>query len=192
MKLADKDAPETIKVALIENAADVYEENRKAWMYDDRRSIQACKFQVDLVDLNDYRRNREGLLERLGEADIIWLGGGNVYYLRWMLKETGADSMIIKLVRHGKVYGGGSAGAIIAGPTINYFQSADEPGHAPEIILDGLGFTETVVIPHWANEKYGYVMESIKGKLQEAQFKTVEINDEQALVISDEKQSIIG
>jgi dipeptidase E len=161
-------------------------------MYENRRNIQAHKFQVDLVDLEDYRHDHKGLLERLNVADAIWLGGGNTYYLRWILKTTGADSIITKLVQKGTVYGGGSAGAIIAGPTIDHFQTAEDPSKAPELILDGLGLIDVVVLPHWGNEKYGKLMEGIKSKLHDAKSETVEIRDTEAVIFENGQQTIIG
>lgn len=189
--LVGKNKPEEVKIALIENAADVYAESKKGWMYDNRHMIQASQFQVDLIDLQNYKDDQKQLLQRLAKSDVIWLGGGNIYYLRWILKETHADKLIIDLVKKGKVYGGGSAGAIIAGPTIDHFQAADEPGKPPEVILDGLGLTDTVVLPHWDSKDYGKIMKTIKQELHKAGLKTIELNDGQAVVIDNEKQTII-
>ena len=54
------------------------------------------------------------------EIDAIWISGGNGYYLRWILKETGTDTFIRELLKKGVVYSGWSAGACIAGPTLKY------------------------------------------------------------------------
>lgn len=190
LDLVGKEKVTDVSIALIENAADVYEEGKKDWVYESRDSISAHGFKVDLVDLEDYRQGDKGLLQRLEQADAIWLGGGNTYYLRWILKETRADSIITGLVKRGKVYGGGSAGAIVAGPTLKYFEPADDPDKAPEQITDGLGLSETVVVPHWGNEKYGQIMEDINKKLIYAGFKTITISDEQALIIDGDNQRV--
>lgn len=188
MDLVGKNKPEDVRIALIENAADVYEEGNKGWVYESRNSIAAHGFQVDVVDLEEYRLGKQGLLRRLEDADVVWLGGGNTYYLRWILKETRADSIIAELVKRGKVYGGGSAGAIVAGPTIQFFEPADDPSNAPEIILDGLNLTQVVVVPHWANDKYGHVMGPIEQRLKDAGYATLHITDEEALVIDGSNQ----
>ena len=66
------------------------------------------------------------------QFDVVWPGGDNVYYLRWLSRESGFNEIIKRLVARGIIYGGdNSAGAIIVGPTVDYFQSADEP----ELIL---------------------------------------------------------
>lgn len=192
MNLVGKSRPEEIKIALIENAADIYPDEQKAWMYDNRDAIAAHGFQVDVVDLEAYRQGREtGLAKRLANSDVIWLGGGNTYYLRWILRETRTDAIITDLVQHGTVYDGGSAGAIVAGPTLKYFETADDPHEAPEHLVDGLGLTDTVVVPHWSNGKFGEVMEDIQTSLEQDNFKTCCITDDQALIIDGNSQRVI-
>lgn len=174
------------KVALIENASDIYaEEKKRSWAYEDRNNFQAFGFDVDIVDLEDYRLGKKGLLERLNEADIIWLTGGNVYYLRWILRQTRADIMIVGLVNQGKIYGGDSAGAVIAGPTLSHFQSVDDPSKAPEVILDGLALTNTVAIPHWDNEKYATEIKAIADSLVDDGYKIKPLEDGNNFIVSN-------
>ncbi len=130
--------PKQIKLGLIENAADP-EPGDKPWLYSNRAAIMAHGFQVTPIDLAAYLQDNRGLLARLEEQDVIWLGGGNTYYLRWILHKTKADTFIQELVKRGKVYGGGSAGAVVAGPILKFFESADHPKYAPEIIYEGSG-----------------------------------------------------
>ena len=191
LDLIGKEKASDVKIALIENTSDVYPEEKKDWVYAGRDSITSQGFQVDVVDLQEYLEGKKLLLYRLQQADVIWLGGGNTYYLRWILKETKADIIIQRLVRQGKVYGGGSAGAIVAGPTLKYFENADDPKKAPQKIDEGLALTSTVAIPHWGNEKYGTVMKIAKQKLEKSGYNTVAISDEQALVIHESGQQTI-
>lgn len=184
--------PEDIKLALIENAADVYDDNSTDWVDENRAAIQARGYQVEIIDLRDYRSKSGELREKLSEKDAIWLGGGNTCYLRWILKDTGTDKIVTDLIQSGVVYGGGSAGAIVAGPTLKHFEDADDPSDSPEVILDGLRLTETAVIPHAGNEKYGEVMDRIEPLLQSEGFTTAAITDEQAWVFDEGKEQVIG
>lgn len=192
MGLVGKENPSDVKLALIENAADTYADDKKGWMYENRDAITSHGFQVELIDLKKYKNKKEQLLAELEKADAIWLGGGNTYYLRWILHETGADEMIKQLVSDGKIYGGGSAGAIVAGPTLKYFEPVDNPAKAPEVIYDGLGLTDIAVVPHWDNAKYCEDMAEIERNLQDAGFKTEHITDEQAFLIGGDSQKIVG
>src|SRR3982750_3938999 len=118
-KLVGKDQ-KGIKLVLIENAADPDGE-RPEWAMQNRAAIQSHEFDVEIIDLREYCNKTTELKEKLAAKDVIWCGGGNTFYLRWLLEDTGAAAIIRELVEGGTVYGGGSAGAIVAGPTLKHF-----------------------------------------------------------------------
>ena len=155
-------------------------------------NLKALGIQVQKLILEDFkdRTRRTPLLPLLRESDVIWLGGGNTYYLRWLLRETRADAMIQGLVSQGKVYGGGSAGAIVAGPTLKYFDEADDPSLAPERIDKGLGLTDIVVVPHWQNEKFGDIVARAADKLEKGGYYIQPLTDEQALIIDGNAKAL--
>ena len=95
----------------------------------------------------------------LASKDMFLLAGGNPFYLRWLMKATGADEMIIELVKSGKVYSGASAAAVVAGPTLRHFDNQDDPNEAKEIIWDGLNLTDIVIVPH-VTERQSLTMEN--------------------------------
>jgi dipeptidase E len=189
IKLIGKD-PKEIKLALIENAADV-EQGPKDWVIQNRKALQSLGLNIENIDLSVYRDNQLVLKKKLASQDVIWIGGGNTYYLRWLLRETGADDMIKEVVNKGVVYGGGSAGAIIAGLTLKYFETADDPDEAPKVILDGLKLTNFVVVPHVDNDKFKSVIFGINNKLKTAGYETIPLTDSQALVIDGDRQEVI-
>jgi dipeptidase E len=188
-KLVGKDQKD-IKLILIENAADG-EEGPKEWVAQNREMIQSHEFEVEIVDLRQYRGKPDELKEKLASADVIWCGGGNTYYLRWLLKETGADKIISEHVKQGKVYGGGSAGAIVAGPTLKHFDAADDTDAAPELIMDGLHFTDSVIVPHMDNAKFASIIHGINDKLKADGYKTVPLGDAQALAVDGNTQKVL-
>lgn len=142
-KLIGKE-PKDIKVALIENAADTYVEEKKAWVYENRATLVDAGYDVELLDLREYKNEPEKLKEKLSGKDAVWLNGGNTFYLRWILRETGGDKVIPKLVKAGLVYGGGSAGILVAGATLKHIEAADDPDDAPQVIWDGMN-----IIKRW-------------------------------------------
>ncbi len=118
--------------------------------------------------------------------------GGNPFYLRWLLKPTGADDIIRDLVKHKcKVYSGASAGGVVAGPTLRYFENQDDPNAAEEIIWEGLNLTHIVLIRHVDNEQYGAGCRQAGEALKAVGFATQPITDAQALVIDGGRVEII-
>ncbi len=183
--------PKDIKLALIENAADTYPEGKRAWVDQNRAAIQSHDFDVEIIDIKKYKARLSELRDKLADKDVIWFGGGNTYYLRWLLKDTGMDNLLTELLKQGIVYGGGSAGAIVAGPTLKHFETADDPNEAPEIILDGLRFTDSVIVPHMDNAKFAAVIHGIHDKLKADGYKTVPLGDNQAVVIDGDKHTVL-
>ena len=101
-----------LKIAYIENAHDIY--NDEASLIEGREALRAKGWNIELVDLREWRnpQDREALRQKLASKDVFLLAGGNPFYLRWLMKATGADEIITELVKQGKVYAGASAGGV--------------------------------------------------------------------------------
>jgi dipeptidase E len=182
IKLVGKE-PADIQFCLIENGADVYAEEDRGFVERESNALEAVGLKLSRVDLRDYFK-KEGLTEALKDFDVIWLGGGNTYYLRWALRESGFDEISKNLLDKGITLAGGSAGALVLGPTLEGFEIADEPDKAPSLINEGLGLVDFVPVPHWNNEKFGHVIAQVKTQLDEAGVKSMTITDEQAIVVN--------
>ena len=78
---------EEMKVAYIENAYDVY--NDQASLLEGREELKNKGYDLELVDLRDWRNDHEGLFEKLSSKDVLLLTGGNPYYLRSLMRERG-------------------------------------------------------------------------------------------------------
>lgn len=85
----------------------------------------------------------------LGEADGVYVAGGETFDLMWVLRSTGTDAILARHVRAGLPFIGCSAGSVIAGPSIEPVSLLDDPAVAPSLHdYSGLGFTDRVIIPH--------------------------------------------
>lgn len=181
---------QNIRIAVMENAADV-ETGPKPWLLRNRQMFESHGFNIEYVDLKKYTKDTSLLGQKLADKDVLWFGGGNTYYLRWLMHSMGIENILKDVVKDGKVYGGGSAGSIVAGPTLRYFEAADHVNESPEILLDGLNLTDKVVLPHMNSAKYAPIMRTIKNKLQADGYKTVPLTDEEALVINGSEEKVI-
>lgn len=182
---------EEIRIALIENAADNYSPDNRGWVYESRENLENCAGVVERIDLRGFSDGSE-LRGVLRGYDVVWIGGGNTYYLRWLAQKSGLDQIIYELVQGGMVYGGESAGAIIAGTTIDKFQEADDPGDAPELILSGFKLTAITVVPHCDYPKYAVLMKKAAQAIEQLGIKTICINESQAVVIDGQNIEIVG
>jgi hypothetical protein len=82
-------APSETRVAYIENAHDVYDDEES--LDHGRQDLKSKGYDVELVDLRQWRADRAGLREKLAGKDLFALAGANPFYLRWLMKVTGAD-----------------------------------------------------------------------------------------------------
>ncbi len=189
IELAGKPA-KAIRLAVVENAADV-EAGSKDWLLRNRQMIESHGFDVEYIDLKQYADDVGSLQRKLADKDVLWFGGGNTYYLRWLIHKVGTEDILREFVESGKVYGGGSAGSIVAGPTLKYFETADDIHESPKVLLDGLNLTDKVVLPHIDNKKYADIMNGINDKLRAEGYQTIPLTDAQALVINGSEEKIV-
>ncbi|MFH1142279.1 MAG: Type 1 glutamine amidotransferase-like domain-containing protein [Candidatus Uhrbacteria bacterium] len=73
---------------------------------------------VDIKDSNEHRR--------LDDCDIIYVEGGNTFYLLEHVRKSGFDHKLKTLVDYEKVYVGVSAGSILAGQSIEVGRYGDK------------------------------------------------------------------
>lgn len=183
--------PNEIRFALIENAADVDRDGPEGWVEGIRKTITEKGYQIKIVDLKQWYIKKDRLEKVFDDVDVIWVGGGNGYYLRWLMKLTGVDLIIKELIENGVVYSGWSAGACVAGPTLRFAETMDDPSQAPEIIYDGLKIIDKVVIPLIDNGMFGERALEWNNKLNKEGYETILLQDSQALIINGDEHKII-
>jgi dipeptidase E len=189
-KLCHKSAS-SIRVALIENAADVVTEGPEGWVEEIRESIMSHGFDVKLIDLREHLSQELMLKKLLSSADVIWIGGGNMYYLRSLLKKSRADLLIQELVSSGTVFCGWSAGGCVAGPTLLYGDEMDDTSKAEELVYPGLMLVDFVMIPHIDNDYFSESAKKWESSLKENGFSTLPLKDMQGVSVNNKSTRII-
>jgi len=178
------------RLAVIPNAKDYHLPNIRAQKLDELiADLAQLELSGDVVDLRDYD-NSEQLQSVLSVYDLFWLAGGNTYVLRSEMHRSGFDQIITALLQTGKVYGGESAGAIVAGITLEGFEVGDDPDLANEVFWDGLGLVENIIAPHMDSLDFIEYVNHIK-KLYSGNERVIYLNDNQALVVNDLEQRIV-
>lgn len=141
LKLIDKIDKKS--VVIITTAAREKEKNKYSQLA--KRQFKEMGFnKVDFLDL-EYKNPK-----RLENYDIIYVCGGNSFYLLKHIKESGADKIIKKLIKQGVVYIGVSAGSILITPTIELSSDKNLVGLKD---LRGLGIVNFAIFPHYQPTK---------------------------------------
>jgi dipeptidase E len=180
----------TATVAVIPNAQDYYSERARQFKNDKFAStLISLGLTVETVDLREYSE-ATALEGALSGYDLIWARGGNAFCLRYEMHRSKFDEVIVDLLRGGTIYGGDSAGALVAGKSIAGIESADIPQFAEEVIEDGLGLVPYTILPHVDNPEFADAVATVRD-MNKSGDNLIELRDSQAFVYTDGTYEIV-
>lgn len=93
------------------------------------------------------------ILVTINKCDIIYVSGGNTFYLLNELRKSCAEQAIKNAVKAGKIYVGESAGAIVAAPDTRYATLMDKSS-VNMSDFTGLNLVDFCVVPHFGCEPF--------------------------------------
>lgn len=173
--------PTEIKLGLIFHAKDYKPEaEREEKLKEAITYFENFGITVEVIDLFS-----KPTPEQLLKYDVLWLNGGNTFYLRWAIVESGSEELLRSVFDQGVVYAGDSAGAVIAGPVIDKYETADDSSLAPYKISTGLNYFNLGLIPHWGSEEYATVLGSIEDSFKSDGYETIRMTDEECIMIEN-------
>ena len=88
-------------------------------------------FQVEILDISAC--DRETAQAKIFQSKLLYVSGGNTFYLLQELKKKQLLSLIKEQIADGMVYVGESAGAIITAKDIDYNKLMDDKSVAEEL-----------------------------------------------------------
>ena len=125
-----------------------------------KKALQELGMVIDELEVST--STYDEIVGTLKRNDIIYVTGGNTFFLLQELKKCGADKIIRDEVYAGKLYIGESAGSIIASPDIEYVKALDSIKKAPELSsFEGLGLVDFYPVPHHTNAPFKKAVEKI-------------------------------
>lgn len=180
--------PKDYNLAFIPTASEV-EEGEHWWINDDRNKLTQLGF--NLIEFSITGLTKTEIEEKLKNIDIIFVCGGNVFYLLDQSIKTGFDQIILEKSQKDLIYIGSSAGSIILGKKIKLASTLDDRSQAPDLKSDGIGLIDLAVMPHWGSPKFKDEYFSGFDSIYEANAKIILLNDNQYLFVQDENYKII-
>lgn len=150
------------KVAVVSNALDYIPADARrvhaGTGFDARRVFIDHGLDAFDLDLRDHFDAPQTLEAALDDVRLVWAVGGNAFLLRRAMRQSGFDQCVPSRVREGKlIYGGWSAGSVVAGPDLNGIELVDDPTVTPEgyetaVVREGLGMVDFTVVPHYRSD----------------------------------------
>ena len=179
--------PEDCKVAFVTTAA--YGESKNpAWIEKDRQLLYGCGIKyIEDLDLKD---KTQGDLERiLRDKDIIFINGGNTFYLLKWVRESGFDVLLPSFLKRGGLYVGVSAGSYLVCPTIEQATWKHQDRNKVGITdLTALNLVPFLISAHY-EEKYRSIIDQAA---KNTKWPIVALTDQQAIVVQGNKIKVIG
>ena len=188
LELVDKPVSK-IKVLFIPTASRTKEE-----------LIYVEKSKQELLDLGILENNivSFNLDKKLSEEEIntfnvIYVCGGNTFYLLHKLRESKFDEIVKKMVERGTVYVGASAGSIVLGPEIGLTALPD----TNDVNLKntaGLNLVNVAVSPHYCKEEEKMVrkwQKKVDSEISSLTYKILPLTDKQALLVVGDEEEVI-
>jgi len=180
--------PSDLIVAFIPTAADVYKD--KTFIDEDRNKLTELGFKI--LEINISGKTEKTLREKFKDVDIIFVAGGNTFYLLEKTLSSGFDKIIKEHVKKGKYYIGSSAGSVIAGTSIEPVKPIDDPTKAPNLkSFNGLNLIDKIILPHYGNEKYQEKINKILNDYTHSNVKIIKLTDNQALFVEGKMLKVI-
>lgn len=104
--------PEETKVAYIPTAGN--EESDKGYQLQSKATLTALGIQ-DIVEIDLMQKENFAVLD---ECHVVFVDGGNTYYLLKAIRESKFDQKLKELLSNEKIYVGVSAGSMVLGTSI--------------------------------------------------------------------------
>ncbi len=142
---------ESKKILFIPTATNVDE--YKKYIHLTQKVFEDFGYEVENFDISVF--SEETVKEKISETKIIFVSGGNTFYLLQELKKKNLISYLREKIENGLLYIGESAGSVITAPNIGYADIVDDKALATELNdYTGLNLVDFYVVPHFEEEPF--------------------------------------
>jgi dipeptidase E len=122
---------------------------------------------------------------------VIFVEGGNTFYLLGAIRASGFDRVLKKLIERGVVYVGSSAGSNVACPTIEV-STWKKPGEEKENFgvtnLSAMNLVPFLLKVHYTPEMKGF----LEQKIANAKYPVKLLSDGQAILVKGDEIELVG
>jgi len=185
LKLLEKPASE-VKVLFIPTASRTDEE----LYYVGKARKELINVGIREENIVNFNLDRELLEEESNKIDVLYVCGGNTFYLLHKIRENKFDEKIKEMLNKEIVYVGASAGSMVMGPDIEVsgIKVDWDKNDIGLKDLTGLKLTDKRISPHYTkgDEKIIKKFEKETGK------NVTRLTDNQAILIKDGEVKILG
>lgn len=158
-----------------------------SYVKNDRKNMQKLGFKVKDIDIES--KTKLQLENILSDFDIIYVQGGNTFYLLKAVRESGFDQILNDLLEKGIIYIGVSAGSVLMGASIETsgWKNADK-NEVGIKDLTGLNMVPFSLFVHYKKDWD----EAIKKGKEKLKTPLRILRDSQAFLVKDNQVELVG
>src|SRR3989344_4298344 len=160
--------------------------NDDSYVEKTRQKIGELSFSYTEIDIAG--KTKEELKKALSLCDIVYVEGGNTFYLLKAVRDSGFDKAVKEAIDNGVVYWGVSAGSYIACPSIVMATWSDRFDRFGVTDWSAMNFVPFLIKAHYTPD----MLEALKEKSKGLQLSLYVLNDEQAVLMKEGEVQLIG
>ena len=165
-------------------------EEYKAYVENDRKAFEKLGLIIEELDISNTSTNQ--IEKIIKDNDLIFISGGNTFYLLQELRNSKTDKIIIEEIKKGKPYIGASAGSIILSKNIKYVEKMDDKTKAKNLTdYNALSIVDFYTLPHHTNEPFKKSVEEILVDYKN-EIDLIPISNTQVIQVNGGEIKIIG
>lgn len=179
--------PQKNNVSFVTTAAYGEKESPK-WLELYRKQLQ--RYGIRNVEDLDFRyKTKKELHDELSDKDIIFVNGGNAFYLLHWARKSGFDKLLPNFLEEGKRYVGVSAGSYIVCPTIEAATWKHPDRNKIRLKdLTGLNLVPFLITAHFDEKNRPFIEKASKN----TKHPIVALYDTQAVLVDGNNYKVVG
>ena len=179
-------SPADTKVAFVPTAANV-ESGNKDWVVNN--FLNLWRYGYNYIDIIDPSAQDVDWQNRMAQADVIYLVGGNTFHLLHQARTTGFGDWLTEHLDD-KVYVGGSASSILVTPNIGIASLGFGDENLPQLTdLNGLNWVGFEIAPHVPNSG---TYEEVAAYAATVKHKVYALDDFSAIKVDGQEIAVVG
>ncbi len=151
-----------------------------------RKKMDELNFSFTEFDI--VGKSEEELKKALSTSDILYVEGGNTFYLLKAVRDAGFEKIVKEAIENGLVYWGVSAGAYIACPSIIMATWSDRFDRFGVTDWTAINLVPFLIKAHYTPD----MLETLKEESKDLRLPLRVLNDEQAVLMKDGEVQLIG
>ena len=161
------------------------------WHYTNKSNMEKAGIKFDMYNIAG--KTSEQLKSDLDQYQIMYVEGGNSYYLLQESQKNNFGAYVKKRVEEGMIYIATSAGSVIMGPDIEPVRRDETTPLAPDLKgTKAFNIVNFVIMPHWGNPDRRKLYDEYRIKhIYNEDYPYILLTDNQYVEVTDDWYKII-